>query len=134
MGKSTLSRRGFLGGASSVVAYAAVFPYIISSSVFGKSSGVVPSNRITLRFIGVGDHGTDVGLHPLDVIVPQFLDKIIVHDRGPKDRPALVTKVETRAGIVDVEIAYGTSQGIDVVHPGEFVVRKGDPDAGLQHV
>lgn len=51
---------------------------------------------------------------------------------GPKERPALVTKVESRAGIVDVEIAYGTSQGIDVVHPGEFVVRRGDPDAGLQ--
>ena len=62
MDKSTLSRRGFLGGASSVVAYAAVFPYIISSSVFGKSSGVVPSNRITLGFIGVGDHGTKVNL------------------------------------------------------------------------
>lgn len=51
---------------------------------------------------------------------------------GPKERPALVTKVETRAGIVDVEVAYGTSQRIGDVHPGEFVVRRGDPDAGLQ--
>ena len=50
---------------------------------------------------------------------------------GPKERPALVTKVETRAGSVDVEVAYGTSQGIDDVHPGEFVVRMSDPDAGL---
>ena len=47
-------------------------------------------------------------------------------------RPALVTKVETRDGAVDVEVAYGTSQGIDDVHAGELVVLKGDPDAGLQ--
>jgi hypothetical protein len=51
---------------------------------------------------------------------------------GPKERPALVTKVETRAGIVDVEVAYGTSQGIGDVHAGELVVPKTDPDAGLQ--
>jgi mRNA-degrading endonuclease toxin of MazEF toxin-antitoxin module len=52
---------------------------------------------------------------------------------GPKDRPALVIKVETyRDGSVDVEVAYGTSQGIDDVYPGELVMEKTDPDAGLQ--
>jgi hypothetical protein len=52
---------------------------------------------------------------------------------GPKRRPALVTKVETYSGgIVDVEVAYGTSQGIDRVYPGELVMEKTDPDAGLR--
>jgi hypothetical protein len=51
---------------------------------------------------------------------------------GPKERPALVTKVETREDTVDVHVAYGTSQGIDNVHAGELVVPKEDPDAGLQ--
>lgn len=50
---------------------------------------------------------------------------------GPKERPALVIRVETRRGSVDVEVAYGTSQRIDDVHAGEFVVVGSDPDAGL---
>lgn len=52
---------------------------------------------------------------------------------GPKERPALVTKVETYSdGSVDVEVAYGTSQGTDDVHAGEFVVPASDPAAGLE--
>ena len=44
----------------------------------------------------------------------------------------MVTKVEIRGGIVDVEVAYGTSQGIDNVHAGELLVPKDDSAAGLQ--
>jgi hypothetical protein len=51
---------------------------------------------------------------------------------GPKDRPALVTKVATyEDGSVDVEVAYGTSQDTRQVHPGELVVSAQDPEAGL---
>lgn len=51
---------------------------------------------------------------------------------GPKERPALVTKAEIRAGSVDVEVAYGSSQRVNDIRPGQFVIRKVDPDAGLQ--
>src|SRR6476646_6047858 len=45
------SRRDFLKtGTTSIV-----LPYLVPSSVFGAES---PSNRITIGFIGTGDHGT----------------------------------------------------------------------------
>jgi len=68
---------------------------------------------------------------PGDIVQCRFPEDAFVVP-GPKERPALVTKVETRPGIVDVEVAYGTSQGIDDVRTGEFVVSKTDPDAGLR--
>ena len=68
---------------------------------------------------------------PGDIVQCRFPEETFAVP-GPKERPALVAKVETRPGIVDVEVAYGTSQGIGDVRTGEFVVRKGDPDAGLQ--
>ena len=60
MNAGRLSRRSFIKGAATAATGVIVFPYIVPSSVFGKSSGVLPSNRITLGFIGVGDHGTRV--------------------------------------------------------------------------
>lgn len=43
-----------------------------------------------------------------------------------------MTKVATYDdGAVDVEVAYGTSQGTSDVHAGELVVRKSDAAAGL---
>jgi len=38
------------------------FPYVVSSSALGKNGNVAPSNRTTLGFIGVGDHGRGVNL------------------------------------------------------------------------
>ncbi|MHB8493975.1 MAG: hypothetical protein ACYC9Z_17560 [Casimicrobiaceae bacterium] len=68
---------------------------------------------------------------PGDIVHCRFPQGVFANP-GPKERPALVTKVETREDSVDVEVAYGTSQGIDDVHAGELVVLKDDPDAGLQ--
>lgn len=55
---------------------------------------------------------------------------------GPKERPALVTKVdifedangEKRA---IVQVAYGTSQDTKTIYPGEFVVKQRHPGSGL---
>jgi len=44
---------------------------------------------------------------------------------GPKPRPALVCKVITREDGVGVVVAYGTSQGLDRLHAGEFAITKG---------
>ena len=51
---------------------------------------------------------------------------------GPKERPALVTRVESfDDGVVDVDIAYGTSQHLQSLHAGEFLVPATDNEAGL---
>jgi predicted dehydrogenase len=48
-----ITRRGFLKTATVVAAV----PYIVPSSVLGADGAVAPSNKITVGFIGTGDHG-----------------------------------------------------------------------------
>ena len=43
---------------------------------------------------------------------------------GPKPRPALVLEVVERADGTELAVAYGTSQGLDRLHAGEFAIRK----------
>ena len=60
--RKTISRRGFLRGAFVAGAAAAAAPYVITSTALG-APGVAPaSERITIGFVGVGDHGTGVNL------------------------------------------------------------------------
>ncbi len=49
---------------------------------------------------------------------------------GPKPRPALVCDVTEREDGVAVTVAYGTSQGLQRLHKGEFAItRQGNPAA-----
>jgi hypothetical protein len=48
---------------------------------------------------------------------------------APKSRPALVPKVGENAGATWVRVAYGTSQEVDKLFPGEFVIIPSDGDA-----
>ena len=43
---------------------------------------------------------------------------------GPKPRPALVCDVTEREEGVTVTVAYGTSQGLQRLHKGEFAITK----------
>jgi hypothetical protein len=43
---------------------------------------------------------------------------------GPKPRPALVCDVTEREDGVAVTVAYGTSQGLNRLHAGEFAITK----------
>ena len=59
-----------------------------------------------------------------------------IRQPGPKDRPALVIEVEEYAlpdgsKEIFVTVAYGTSEGVDERHPGEFTIASRDPHAGL---
>lgn len=45
---------------------------------------------------------------------------------GPKPRPALVLAVTTRSDGIEVEVAYGTSQGLGRLHAGDFAIRRRD--------
>ncbi|MGC8743622.1 MAG: Gfo/Idh/MocA family protein [Verrucomicrobiia bacterium] len=54
---SHTNRRGFLKRALGICLSAGALPQIVSPSVLGANGEVSPSNRITLGFIGTGDHG-----------------------------------------------------------------------------
>jgi len=55
--RSGFSRRGFLKGAAAVAIGTAVCPRVIPSRALGLDKVPAPSQRITLGFIGTGDHG-----------------------------------------------------------------------------
>ena len=52
--RSTISRRGFLGG----VAASVVLPRIVPASALGRDGNLPPSERITIAMFGVGNRGT----------------------------------------------------------------------------
>jgi predicted dehydrogenase len=58
----TLDRRAFLKKTSAALAVAGV-PAIIPSRLWAAKGAAAPSNRITLGFVGVGDHGIKVNLN-----------------------------------------------------------------------
>ena len=75
--KEKINRRQFLKKASCAAVGAIGFPYIVPSSVLGKTGNVAPSNRITLGCIGMGGQGTwDMTgfLHHSDVQVVAVCD------------------------------------------------------------
>ena len=58
------SRRTFLRQSAAAAAATIAAPTIIPSSVRGADGQTAPSNRITVGFIGTGDHGTHWNLPP----------------------------------------------------------------------
>jgi predicted dehydrogenase len=56
------SRRSFLRTTSTAAFVAAVAPQIVLSSVLGMGGKTSPNNRITVGFIGTGDHGVNWNL------------------------------------------------------------------------
>ncbi|WCJ57993.1 Gfo/Idh/MocA family oxidoreductase [Fontisphaera persica] len=56
------SRRCFLQQASAAAGGLALLPTLVPSSVLGANGQVPPSERITVGFIGTGDHGTNWNL------------------------------------------------------------------------
>lgn len=59
-----LSRRSFLHKSAITAFSAAIAPQILPSSVLGKGGAASPNNRITVGFIGTGDHGVNWNLGP----------------------------------------------------------------------
>ena len=67
---------------------------------------------------------------PGDIVWCHFpQDKIL--KPGPKSRPGLVVKVGGIAGEPAVAVAYGTSQNVGELHPGEFAITRTDREAFL---
>ena len=65
---------------------------------------------------------------PGDIVWCQFpQDRLLLP--GPKSRPALVVRVGEIEGEPAVAVAYGTSQHVGELHPGEFAITRADPEA-----
>ena len=62
--QSPLSRRSFLRKTATTAIVGAVAPQIVSCSVLGLGGKTSPNNRITVGFIGTGDHGVNWNLGP----------------------------------------------------------------------
>src|SRR5688572_17610960 len=58
------SRRSFIRKTSTAAFVAAVAPQIVPSSVLGMGGATSPNSRITVGFIGTGDHGVNWNLGP----------------------------------------------------------------------
>src|SRR5437667_9924018 len=58
------SRRNFIRKTTAATCVATVSPQLIPSSVLGKGGRTSPNNRITVGFIGTGDHGVGWNLGP----------------------------------------------------------------------
>jgi predicted dehydrogenase len=58
----TIARRTFLKQVVAAGTTGLALPYIVPSSALGGAGGVAPSERITLGFIGTGDHGRNVNM------------------------------------------------------------------------
>ena len=61
---SPTTRRSFLQRSALFTGAALVAPSLVPSSVFGADGAVAPSNRITVGFIGTGDHGMGWNMPP----------------------------------------------------------------------
>ena len=62
MKQGHINRRHFLKRAAGASVAAVGFPYPVRSSSLGNAGSVAPSERITLGFIGTGDHGRNVNM------------------------------------------------------------------------
>lgn len=62
---------------------------------------------------------------PADILLARFPTHLARHLPGPKARTCLV--LFTYANDHAVEIAYGTSQKLDKIYPGEFLISANDP-------
>ena len=65
---------------------------------------------------------------PGDIVYCRFPEKHLLRP-GPKPRPALVLAIGELNGEPYVQVAYGTSQAINDLHAGEFVITENDGDA-----
>jgi predicted dehydrogenase len=61
---TAISRRRFIRAATSAAFAAGVAPQIVPSSVLGMAGQTSPNSRITVGFIGTGDHGVNYNLGP----------------------------------------------------------------------
>jgi predicted dehydrogenase len=94
-----INRRNFLKRAAGASAAAVGFPYLVRSSAMGNAGSVAPSERITLGFIGTGDHGRNVNMKSF--LVNADAHALAVCDVDPVNREIALDMVNKKYGNTD---------------------------------
>lgn len=94
-----IHRRRFLKETAGVSLAAIGLPYLVPSSALGKAGAVAPSERITLGFIGTGDHGRNVNIK--NFLVNADAQAVAVCDVDPVNRDAARDMVNKKYGNSD---------------------------------
>jgi myo-inositol 2-dehydrogenase / D-chiro-inositol 1-dehydrogenase len=89
------SRRHFLRG----ILAAGVAPLFVRSSVRGAGNAIAPSNKITLGFIGTGDHGRAVNLASMLTLPDAQVVALCDVDRQHLARAAEMVKASTSSAL-----------------------------------
>jgi len=99
MKQGYINRRHFLKSAAGVSVAAVGFPYLVRSSALGNAGSVAPSERITLGFIGTGDHGRNVNMK--NFLVNADAHALAVCDVDPVNRNIARDMVNEKYGNAD---------------------------------
>ena len=94
-----INRRNFLKSAAGASVAAVGFPYLVRSSALGNTGSVAPSERITLGFIGTGDHGRNVNMK--NFLVNADAHALAVCDVDPVNRKIARDMVNEKYGNTD---------------------------------
>ncbi len=99
MKQGHINRRHFLKRAAGVSVAVVGFPYLVRSSALGNAGSVAPSGRITLGFIGTGDHGRNVNMK--NFLVNADAHALAVCDVDPVNRNIARDMVNKKYGNAD---------------------------------
>jgi len=99
MKQGHINRRHFLKRATGASVAAVGFPYMVRSSALGNAGSVAPSERITLGFIGTGDHGRNVNMK--NFLVNADAHAMAVCDVDPVNRNIARDMVNKKYGNAD---------------------------------
>ena len=99
MKRVCVCRRRFLRKAASVSLAAIGLPYLVPSSALGKAGAVTASERITVGFIGTGDHGRNVNIK--NFLSNADAQAVAVCDVDPVNRDAARDMVNKKYGNSD---------------------------------
>jgi len=95
MTERSIHRRQFLKETVGISATLS-FPRLVPSSVLGKAGAVAPSERITIGFIGTGDHGRNVNIR--NFLANADAQAVAVCDVDPVNRNAARDMVNKKYG------------------------------------
>ena len=99
MEKVCVSRRGFLKRTAGASLAVIGLPYLVRSSARGKAGPVAASERITIGFIGTGDHGRNVNIK--NFLSNADAQAVAVCDVDPVNRDAARDMVNKKYGNSD---------------------------------
>jgi hypothetical protein len=119
-----ISRRSFLNGVTAAAAAAVAAPHVVPSSALGLAGAVAPSNRITVGFIGTGEHG--IGRDVNGFLAQPDAQAVAVCDVDASHREAAKRRVEQHYADA---MSKGTYRGCAALHDFREVIARQDIDA-----